>query len=429
MKNNSRKIWEKPWDYVEGFILAGGIAAAGFALQFSLGNINTADFAFPISIILGALFIIGLLCCHFFFKRNHIVRWLSSVRATMPSLIVMFVLIIIMGLTPQFTVYESNEHLPNDFIGKLGWYRMTTSWSFILLSFYMLTILGFSTLKKTRQKNTWRQIGFYLNHAGLFIAFLGGILGSADMQRLTMTVKEGQTEWRAMDYYGNMSELSIAIELDTFKIEEYLPKLVVIDTETGRILPENKPDMYMFEKIGDKTILMGNEVEILDYLPQAAVMSDSAFASAVTYQGEGASTALKVRISNPALKGPIEGWVSNGSYVFPYKVLYIDDNTSLAMPIQEVKKYTSHVTVMTQKGHSIKETIEVNKPLSIDNWKIYQFSYDETMGKYSKTSVFELVYDPWLKVVYAGVFMLLAGSLFLFIVGPLKKEKSKNKTV
>ena len=95
------------------------------------------------------------------------------------------------------------------------------------------------------------------------------------------------------------------------------------------------------------------------------------------------------------------------------------------MPVQEVKKYTSHVTVMTESGYSKKATIEVNSPLTIDNWKIYQFSYDESMGKYSKTSVFELVYDPWLKIVYAGIFMLLAGSLFLFIMGPIKKEKAQ----
>ena len=129
-------------------------------------------------------------------------------------------------------------------------------------------------------------------------------------------------------------------------------------------------------------------------------------------------------LSNPEMKEPVEGWVSNGSYVFPYKVLYIDEHTSVAMPVQEVKKYTSNVTVFTQNGHSKQATIEVNQPLNIDNWKIYQFSYDESMGKYSKTSVFELVRDPWIKVVYTGIFMLLAGSLFLFIVGPNKNKKS-----
>ena len=52
---------------------------------------------------------------------------------------------------------------------------------------------------------------------------------------------------------------------------------------------------------------------------------------------------------------------------------------------------------------------------------IYQYSYDDSKGKYSDTSLFELVRDPWLKVVYTGIFMLLAGALFLFIAGPKKR--------
>ena len=418
--NNSRRIWEKPWNYTEGFIVAGGIALAGLLLQFSLGNIKPTDFGFPVNIIIGALFVVGLLCCHFLLKDNHIVRWLSSVRSTLPALLVMLLFIVILGLTPQFTINEPQEHLPNNIFSRMGWYRMTTSWAFVLLCFYTLVILGLTTLKRTRKPQSWRLIGFYLNHIGLFLALLGGLLGSADMQRLTMTVMEGNVEWRAQDALGNVQELPIAIELDTFKIEEYPPKLVVIDNHSGKILPENRPESYMFEAIGKTTQLSGNTIEVLEYIPQAAVVRDSAFTSVVPMLMDGAATALKVRVTNPSLKEPVEGWVSNGSYMFPYQVLYIDDSTSVAMPVQEVKKYTSQVTVFTEGGHSKKADIEVNKPLSIEDWIIYQYSYDETMGKYSKTSVFELVRDPWLKVVYTGIFMLLAGAVFLFIVGPKK---------
>jgi len=58
----------------------------------------------------------------------------------------------------------------------------------------------------------------------------------------------------------------------------------------------------------------------------------------------------------------------------------------------------------------------------MEEWMIYQYSYDDTMGKYSDTSVFELVRDPWLKIVYTGIFMLLAGALFLFFAGPKKSR-------
>ncbi|MDO5523418.1 MAG: cytochrome c biogenesis protein ResB [Bacteroidia bacterium] len=418
--NNSRKIWEKPWKYTEGFIVAAGIALAGLLLQFSLGNINPTDFGFPVNIIIGALFVVGLLCCHFLLKDNHVVRWLSSVRSTLPALLVMLLFIVIMGLTPQFTINEPQEHLPGTIFSRMGWYRMTTSWAFVLLCFYTLAILGFATLKKTRKPQSWRLLGFYLNHIGLFLALLGGLLGSGDMQRLTMNVVEGNVEWRAQDALGNVQELPVAIELDTFKIEEYLPKLVVIDNHSGRILPENRPESHMFEAVGQTMQIAGNNIEILDYIPDAAVVRDSAAVSVVPMMMEGAATALKVRVTNPLLAKPVEGWVSNGSYVFPYQVLYIDDATSVAMPVQEVKKYTSQVTVFTESGHTKKADIEVNKPLSINNWVIYQYSYDESLGKYSKTSVFELVRDPWLKVVYTGIYMLLAGALFLFIAGPKK---------
>jgi len=424
MNKGARRIWEKPWSYTEGFIVAGGIALAGLLLQLLLGNIRPADFGSPVNITVGALFVAGLLCCHFLLRDNHVVRWLSGVRSTVPALLVMLLFTVILGLTPQFSVYEPQEQLPNNIFSRMGWYRMTTSWAFVFLSFYILVILGLTVLRKTRKSQSWRLIGFYLNHVGLFFALGGGLLGSGDMQRYTMTVVEGNTEWRAHDALGNLKELPVAIELDTFIIEEYPPKLVVIDNRTGKILPVNRPESYMFERLGKSTQLNGNTVEVLEYIPQAAVVRDSSFTSVVPMLMDGAATALKVRVTNPSLKAPVEGWVSNGSYLFPYQVLYIDETSSVAMPLQEVKKYTSQVTVFTEAGHRKKANIEVNKPLSIEDWIIYQYGYDEKMGRYSKTSVFELVRDPWLPLVYTGIFMLLAGALFLFIAGPKKNHKS-----
>ena len=317
MNKDARRIWEKPWSYTEGFIVAGGIVLAGLLLQLLLGNIRPADFGSPVNITVGALFVAGLLCCHFLLRDNHVVRWLSGVRSTVPALLVMLLFTVILGLTPQFSVYEPQEQLPNNIFSRMGWYRMTTSWAFVFLSFYILVILGLTVLRKTRKSQSWRLIGFYLNHVGLFFALGGGLLGSGDMQRYTMTVVEGNTEWRAHDALGNLKELPVAIELDTFIIEEYPPKLVVIDNRTGKILPVNRPESYMFERLGKSTQLNGNTVEVLAYIPQAAVVRDSAFTSVVPMLMDGAATALKVRVTNPSLKAPVEGWVSNGSYLFP----------------------------------------------------------------------------------------------------------------
>ena len=422
MEHSSRKIWEQPWGYAEGFLFAIAICLAGIILQLSTGKIEPALFAFPVNSIIGALFLTGLLAVHLLAGKKSMVRWLSGVYATIPALVLLLVLSMILGLIPQQPQGTAKDLLPPNLFGRLGWYRMTTSWPFVLLCFYTLVILGLTTLRRTAQKQGWRDIGFYLNHLGLFIALLGGLLGSADMVRVTMSVQEGAVEWRSNNSSGETMELSLAIQLDSFLIEEYPPKLVIIEHETGKMLPASRPGSYMFDGVGKTTQLAGYRVEIIEYLPHAAVFRDSSFTNVVPMMMEGAAEAIRVKVSKPGLSQPKEGWVSNGSYLFPHSVLQIDDAISVAMPQQEVKRYSSHVTVYTEEGTTRQAVIEVNKPLSVEEWMIYQYSYDDAKGKYSDTSLFELVRDPWLKVVYTGIIMLLAGALFLFIAGPKKRR-------
>lgn len=422
MDKTEKPIWEHPWRYVEGFFIAIGITLSGFLLQITIGNLHLATFKYPVNSIIGLVFIISILFCHFFLRKAAVVRWLSSIYATVPALVVLLGVVVILGIVPQFVPYASLSSIPRNFAGLFGWYQMTTSWTFIFISYYTLIILGFTTLKRTRRKFRWRDIGFYLNHLGLFLAFMGGMLGSADMQRMRMTVSEGNVEWRAQNELQEIVELPIALQLDTFMIEEYPPKILLVDLETGKGLPENRPEFYLFEGEGKSTKLMDYNIDILSYLPNAAIMRDSLQSFAVPYHDEGNTHAIKVRVGNEEMDNPVVGWVSNGSYLFPHSVVYINEKVGVVMPMQEVRRYTSHVQVFTEDGDSKSAVIEVNKPLRIASWTIYQLSYDESKGKYSDTSVFELVRDPWLPIVYAGIIMLLAGSLYLFIVGPKIKK-------
>ncbi|MBP3711830.1 MAG: cytochrome c biogenesis protein ResB [Bacteroidaceae bacterium] len=86
-------------------------------------------------------------------------------------------------------------------------------------------------------------------------------------------------------------------------------------------------------------------------------------------------------------------------------------------------RYMSDVTVYTKKGLVVRDTIQVNKPLSVRGWKIYQYSYDETKGAESDISIFEMVRDPWLPYVYLGIFMMLAGAVCLFRNSPKSSHK------
>jgi len=78
-------------------------------------------------------------------------------------------------------------------------------------------------------------------------------------------------------------------------------------------------------------------------------------------------------------------------------------------------RFASDVTVFTKDGQKINTVIEVNKPLKVNGWDIYQYSYDTAAGKESKVSIFELVRDPWLPIVFVGIYMLIAGAVIMIM--------------
>ena len=81
------------------------------------------------------------------------------------------------------------------------------------------------------------------------------------------------------------------------------------------------------------------------------------------------------------------------------------------------KRFASEVQILTKSGKNIEATVEVNKPVEVEGWKIYQYGYDTQMGPMSRTSILELVSDPWLPLVYAGIYMMLCGAVCMFVFG------------
>ena len=138
----------------------------------------------------------------------------------------------------------------------------------------------------------------------------------------------------------------------------------------------------------------------------------------------GAVCAVNITATSSDGRQKKTGWVTCGSYHFPYQVLSLDGKVCIAMPEREPQRYVSTVEVMTKAGlHTLKK-IEVNHPLNIEGWKIYQLSYDTQMGKWSETSVLELVYDPWLPFVYIGLGMMMLGAVCMFLSLQRRKTDS-----
>lgn len=85
------------------------------------------------------------------------------------------------------------------------------------------------------------------------------------------------------------------------------------------------------------------------------------------------------------------------------------------------RRFASDIQILTKSGKNILTTVDVNNPVEVDGWKIYQYGYDTQMGAMSTTSILELVSDPWLPAVYTGIYMMLAGAVCMFILGGRRK--------
>ena len=86
------------------------------------------------------------------------------------------------------------------------------------------------------------------------------------------------------------------------------------------------------------------------------------------------------------------------------------------------KRFASEIQILTKTGKNIETTVDVNKPYEVDGWKIYQYGYDTQMGAQSQISILELVSDPWLPLVYTGIYMMLAGAVCMFVIGGKKSS-------
>ena len=118
----------------------------------------------------------------------------------------------------------------------------------------------------------------------------------------------------------------------------------------------------------------------------------------------------------------MEGWVTAGSYLYPYQLLKVTEHQYIIMAEREPQRYVSKVEIMTESGKHEEADILVNQPYSTMGWKIYQLSYDVDRGKWSEISVLELVRDPWLPYVYTGIYMMIAGAVMLLFTAQRRKQ-------
>ena len=399
--SNKRTLFQTPWGYAESFIVISLTIVFSFIIEFSLQG---AYFGLPpkpyFMIFFGVLFI-SIASIHFFIRKP-IVQWFSSIPATIASISIYTVIIILLGIIPQ------DSEKPNIILFKLGLTHITESLPFLVSTFIILIILLFTILKRIMVINIKNTI-FFLNHFGLFLVILAGAFGSADKQKLSLKMYEGDNFNVAFNDKYQHTILPFSIELKDFSVGEYTPEMVIVNENDD--FEKDKSGRLLFQVKDSTSFHIGQYIVAVKQYLADAVPDSQKFRR---YPGPGSTPAADIEVHDSKTKALLtSGWISAGSFIFGNKTLPLKKGQVIGMLKPQPKKFMSKVRIHTDKKHYTETTIEVNKPFKIDGWYIYQVGYDEQMGKWSQFSVFEFVYDPWQKVIYAGVIMLMAGAFLL----------------
>ena len=400
----------------EGFAFGAGLILVGLALQFSVGPVHWSDFAFPINAFFLFFYLLALVLVYVLRHRVRLFSFLFTTEAAVPTLIYAAVLTVVMGLTRQVSEHERA-------IDPIGLTQMLSFWPFVLIYLQLATIVGLIALRQIFHFRL-REVPSLLSHVGLFLAIVAATLGSADMERVKLRATMDMPEWRGTHERG-FTSLPLAIQLEKFTIDEYPPKLLIINSQTGKSIPAKNPEIVLIDKHFREGKLLQWRIRVHQNLPLAAPVITADTTKYVGWGSSGAVTALLVEAQRMeggrAVGKPLVGWVTCGSYLFPFQELKLTKELSLVMARREPERYASRIHIYTETQKNIIATVEVNKPVSVDGWRIYQLSYDESMGRWSETSTFELVKDPWLPAVYVGIYLLLAGAILTFIVSQKRR--------
>jgi hypothetical protein len=404
--NRKKDLWRFPWGYSESFIIAAGLVITGFLIEAFTKGKGLIKPQWPYNLVAGLAFAGLLTLTHRLFKKHPLVKWLSSIPACISSISLFCLLALLLGIIPQ------NDRQYDAIISGSGLTHISRSWPFLLSQIYFLTTLGLVILRRAfplKRKNT----GFLLNHSGLWLIITAALLGSGDLKRFRMVLREDETPNQiAVDENLRLFVIPFSIRLVDFNIEEYNPKMAIYNKEIHKYIADRKKPDIVIEK--DLEISMHHwNIAVMEFILYSYMSGDSYEPSSV----KGSAPAALIFAVNRITKDTVSGWITCGSYMIPPLNLDLDDTYSLVMKTPESRKYCSLLEIYEHDKNTGIIKLEVNKPVSVKHWKLYQAGYNEKMGKWSDISIIELVRDPWLPLVYFGIFMLLAGAVYIFWIG------------
>lgn len=387
------------------------LLVAGTALHLSLGKVDPSFLAYPWGVIIAVNYLYLLILLRANADKWKWVKGWYDRAAYITSLASMLVLTLLFGLIRQ-------DGSTDGLAGSLGLTQMSFSWIFNLFLLHFTTVMG---LKAIDDVWHWRKrkLPNVLIHVSVFVIFTAAIFGSGDKEKVKVTLPLGMPEQMGVTNLGMSARLPFTLTLKEFVLDEYPPHIHLYERETL------SPQFVVVDGEGSVGSIGDWQLECVDYLSNAARLSaDSGY---VDMHHVGATTAVLLKAIHASNGNSIEGWVSCGSHIFAGNALLLPNGSQLVMPQREAKKYLSRVEVSDKKQTRTFD-ISVNHPATLGPWKIYQSGYDSARGRWSTISVLECVKDGWYTLVHIAMWMILAASALLFVMGwGARKKKKEDK--
>lgn len=407
MSVEKRKIWVYPWTYIESFIIISALFIGAVLFEFIIGK-AAPILMWPINFIILTFLLSTSVFVYFYSKRNKTIQWFGSIPASVGAITLFIFVSLIMALVPQN---------PNTkFLFFI--YNVTSSWAYYIAIAYLLFILGIVTIKRFTPLHK-KNIGFTLNHVGLWITIAAAGFGASDIQKFSMYLKEGEIVWQGYNTQQQVTSFDFAIKLNNFEIEEYPAKIAIINAKNGDFLTD-KGKKAIYEGDTIRGISFKNyHIKIKKFLPTSMRFENTYF----PISDIGATQSYFIEIINKTTHTIDSAWIGCASVTEKSTYYYVNDSTVIATLEPEAKQFSSDISIFTKKGDVSKATIEVNKPIKINSWKVYQTGYDTEKGRWSDISILEVVQDPWLPFVYLGICLLIFGSLFMAWEGRASRKE------
>ena len=183
-------------------------------MQFISGNIHVEWFSSPLGPVLAINYLYVLILLTVKSGKWTWVKQLTDHAASVSSLAAMLIMTIAFGLFRQ-------DGTDAGFLGRMGFHAMSTSWPFVILLFYFITVLGMRAIEEIRH---WRRYPLMATiiHATVFIVLASAFFSSGDKAKVRMIAEIDKPVHTGLySHNAKLAVLPFVITLEDFGMETY----------------------------------------------------------------------------------------------------------------------------------------------------------------------------------------------------------------